>query len=229
VQGALLGRFVAAVAQIQQVTLLPLVGAAAFLGAGYRVPIAAVVFVAEASGRPGFIVPGVLATVVAQLLMGDVSVTPYQIRMRGGHVEQRLRMRVSEAMQERWTPLHIDLPLEGRVDSAFVTSRALSLPVVDDDGKYRGMVRLADVSAVRARQREGERVQDLLVEAPGASAQETLLEAVATMDAAELDSLAVTTPDGMVIGVVTLDDALRLDEIVARSRDAAGGGASRGR
>ena len=44
------------------------VGAAAFLGAGYRVPLAAVTFVAESTGRPGFVVPGLLAAVAAERL-----------------------------------------------------------------------------------------------------------------------------------------------------------------
>ena len=48
------------------------------LGAGYRVPLAAVVFVAEATGRPGFIVPALLAAVAADLMMGGRSVTNYQ-------------------------------------------------------------------------------------------------------------------------------------------------------
>jgi CIC family chloride channel protein len=54
------------------------IGVAAFLGAGYRVPLAAVVFVAEVTGRPDFIVPGLLAAVVAELMMGRSSVTTYQ-------------------------------------------------------------------------------------------------------------------------------------------------------
>lgn len=165
VQGAVLGRLVAEVAGISQVTLLPLVGAAAFLGAGYRVPITAVVFVAESTGRPGFIVPGVLATVVAQLLMGDASITPYQVKMRGGHVEQRLRMKVASAARAEWEPLRPEDALDGRIEGAFVRTKTLSLPVVGADGRYEGMVRLADVAAVRAGQREGERVRDLLVQA----------------------------------------------------------------
>jgi CIC family chloride channel protein len=56
------------------------VGVAAFLGAGYRVPLAAVMFVAETTGRPGFIVPGVIAAVAAELVMGSASVTRYQRR-----------------------------------------------------------------------------------------------------------------------------------------------------
>jgi chloride channel protein, CIC family len=58
------------------------VGVAAFLGAGYRVPLAAVMFVAETTGRPGFIVPGLIAAVAAELIMGTTSVTAYQVRPR---------------------------------------------------------------------------------------------------------------------------------------------------
>ncbi|HZQ58849.1 MAG TPA: chloride channel protein, partial [Acidimicrobiales bacterium] len=61
----------------------PLIGVSAFLGAGYRVPLAGVVFAAEASGRPGFVVPGMIATVVAQLFMGTASASVYQ-RPAGG-------------------------------------------------------------------------------------------------------------------------------------------------
>ena len=59
-------------------SLFTVIGVAAFLGAGYRVPLAAVMFVAEATGRPGFVVPGLLAAVVAELMMGRRSVTAYQ-------------------------------------------------------------------------------------------------------------------------------------------------------
>jgi CIC family chloride channel protein len=51
---------------------------ASFLGAGYRVPLAAVIFVAETTGRPGFVVPGLLAAVAAELVMGRSSVTSFQ-------------------------------------------------------------------------------------------------------------------------------------------------------
>ena len=59
-------------------SLFPVVGTAAFLGAGYRTPIAGIVFVAEVTGRPGFVVPALIATAVAQVLMGASSVTTYQ-------------------------------------------------------------------------------------------------------------------------------------------------------
>jgi CIC family chloride channel protein len=78
VAGALLGRVAYGVVGGSNVTLFVVIGVAAFLGAGYRVPLAAVMFVAETTGRPGFIVPGLLAAVAAMLVMGHASVTGYQ-------------------------------------------------------------------------------------------------------------------------------------------------------
>lgn len=49
------------------------------MGAGYRVPLAGVTFIAEATGRPGYIVPGLLAAVLADVVMGSSSVTKYQL------------------------------------------------------------------------------------------------------------------------------------------------------
>jgi len=48
------------------------------LGAGYQVPLAAVMFVAETSGRPGYVVPALVAAVAADLAVGSESVTDYQ-------------------------------------------------------------------------------------------------------------------------------------------------------
>src|SRR3546814_14215365 len=75
-------------------TLFPVVGMAAFLGAGYGVPLAGVVFVAEFTGRPGFVVPGLIAALVAQLVMGRTSVSPFQATRRAGHLEHPLAVPV---------------------------------------------------------------------------------------------------------------------------------------
>ncbi len=78
VAGALIGRVAGGVIEAGNISLFVVIGVAAALGAGYRVPLAAVMFVAEATGRPGFVVPGLLAAVGADLVMGDSAVTAYQ-------------------------------------------------------------------------------------------------------------------------------------------------------
>ncbi|MGN6695501.1 MAG: chloride channel protein [Aquihabitans sp.] len=78
VAGALIGQFTGNAIGASNPTLFVVIGVAAALGSGYRVPLAAVVFVAEATGRPDFLVPGLFAAVAADLIMGTSSVTPYQ-------------------------------------------------------------------------------------------------------------------------------------------------------
>lgn len=78
VGGALAGRFTGDAIGSLDPQLFTVIGVAAFLGAGYRVPLASVMFVAEVTGQPGAIVPGLLAAVAADLMMGQSSVTPYQ-------------------------------------------------------------------------------------------------------------------------------------------------------
>jgi CIC family chloride channel protein len=78
VGGAIVGRFVGDIVNPLDPTLYVLLGIAAFLGAGYRVPLAAVMFVAEATGQPGFIVPALFAAVAAELVMGEQSITTFQ-------------------------------------------------------------------------------------------------------------------------------------------------------
>jgi CIC family chloride channel protein len=79
VAGALTGRALGGAVHALDTNLFVVVGVSAFLGAGYRVPLAAVMFVAETTGRPGFVVPGLLAAVTAELVMGRSSVTTLQV------------------------------------------------------------------------------------------------------------------------------------------------------
>jgi len=78
VGGALTGSIIGNAVDRADITMFIVIGVAAFLGAGYRVPLAAVMFVAETTGRPSFIVPGLFAAVAAELMMGTASVTKYQ-------------------------------------------------------------------------------------------------------------------------------------------------------
>ena len=76
--GALTGRAVAGATGHAEDPLYAVVGAAAFLAAGYRVPLAAITFVAETTGRVGFIVPAMVAVFAAEITMGSTSVSGAQ-------------------------------------------------------------------------------------------------------------------------------------------------------
>jgi CIC family chloride channel protein len=59
-------------------SLFAVVGMAAFLGGVYKVPLAGVAFVAETTGAPAYIIPGVLAAALGYLLSGTESLSTQQ-------------------------------------------------------------------------------------------------------------------------------------------------------
>ncbi|MGA8867425.1 MAG: chloride channel protein [Candidatus Sulfotelmatobacter sp.] len=65
------------------VGLYAAVGMASFISAGYKTPLAAVVFVAEATGGHSFIIPALIGAAVAYAASGDASASGDQ-RLHGG-------------------------------------------------------------------------------------------------------------------------------------------------
>ncbi|MEJ2367958.1 MAG: chloride channel protein [Acidobacteriota bacterium] len=64
--------------------LYPLIGLAAFVGAGYRTPLAAISFVAETTGNPWALIPAMMASVVSFLIMGQKGISDKQIDLSTG-------------------------------------------------------------------------------------------------------------------------------------------------
>lgn len=137
VEGWLLGAMVETVLR-SNTLLFPVIGAAAFLGAGFRTPIAAIVFVAEATGRPGFVVPALIATAVAQLVMGRRSVTTAQLDRRVDPVRLRDRRPVTDAIgsvPDPIAPESPEVPVSATIGDARRALAATQAPyVVVTDG-----------------------------------------------------------------------------------------------
>jgi hypothetical protein len=117
----------------------------AFLGAGYRVPLSAVVFAAEASGRPGFIVPGLIAAMVSQLFRGSASASAYQMSARAGHLERRFPLPLASALRTDVATVAPDMTLD-----EFFRHHAVGLrehaAVVVEGGRYLGVVRVEELA-----------------------------------------------------------------------------------
>lgn len=213
VQGALLGRLVGGVLDQTGTSLFPLVGMAAFLGAGYRTPIAAVAFVAESTGRSSFVIPALIAAVLAEMMMSDTSVTPFQQHRRSGHLERRLRLPITAALLRDVHTVAPTVTLEELVARHAVPAGARTIPVVND-GRYLGMVRLDDVERVPPGEWGSTTVSDVMVAGlPSADLSWNLRRAIAVMEEHTVGRLAVTD-HGRFIGVVTQREVLRLDEIL---------------
>ncbi len=217
IQGALVGRVMSGLLDPANVTLFPVVGIAAFLGAGYGVPLAAVVFVAEFTGRSGFVVPGLIAAVVAQLVMGRASVSPYQATRRAGHLEHRLTLSVATAVNTEARTVPPDASAEEVFWQHLIGSRQRAALVVDGD-TYLGTIGVDELAAIDQDEWPDTAVAALMrTDIPTAAPGWPVSEAVKAMDRADADRLAVCDGDRF-IGVITMDDVVRLDEILDATR-----------
>jgi CIC family chloride channel protein len=216
IQGALVGRAVGGIFDPGNASLFPVVGMAAFLGAGYRVPLASVVFVAEFTGRPGFVVPGLIAAVVAQLVMGRTSISPYQVAGRVGHLENRLALPLASLVDTEARTVPPDATVEELFWQHLVGSRQRSAAVVDGP-RYLGIARAEDLAGVDRALWTTLTVADVMrTDVPVASVSWNVGDAILAMEESDADRLAVCD-DGRFVGVITADDIVELDEILRHS------------
>jgi hypothetical protein len=213
VQGALLGGAVGTAVGASDPSLFPVLGVAAFLGAGYRVPLAAIVFVAESTGRPGFVVPGLIAAASSQLLMGSASASAYQQDTRTGLLERRLGFPVAKALRTDAATVPSDATVTELFDHHIGELRLRTVPVVDGP-TFLGMVVLADVARLPRGEWDSTPAAAILRDDwPIGDVTWTLAQAVAAMEAADVDRLPIID-NGAFVGVVTTGEILKLDAIL---------------
>ena len=213
--GVVLGEFVGQAIGKDETTLYPILGLAAFLGAGYRAPIAAVMFVAESTGGVGsFVVPALVAAAVSQVVAGPSSVADYQRSVRLGHLERRFTLPLTSILSTDVMTVPPDATVSEFVYFHVLGRRERVVPVVEG-GHFLGLARLEDISELDRGQWEETAIGDqMATDLPVGQPSWTLRDAVAAMGEAEIDILAVTDASGAFIGVVTEDDILKLDEIL---------------
>ena len=222
VEGALLGRSVGGLFRTAASgsNFFPLVGVSAFLGAGYRVPLAGVMFAAEATGRPGFIVPGMVAAMVSQLFMGRASVSPYQVATRAGHLERRFSLPLSTALRTDVATMPSDTTLGEFFRHHLIGNREKAVPVVDGN-RFVGVMRIEELHAVPQDRWAAEIVAAHMREDfPVVKPSVLLRDALAIMEESDVDLLPVVDGD-VFVGVVTTTEILKLDEILGHAQ---GGG-----
>ena len=78
-----------------------------------------------------------------------------------------------------------------------------------------GIISLSDISSIERNDWDKVKILDLVqTELPAAMPSWSLRDAIAAMESAHTDILAVTDPAGSFIGVLRADDILKLDEIL---------------
>ena len=219
VEGALLGRIVGGVLGAPHGTLYPVLGIAAFLAGGYRTPLTAVMFVAETTGQAAFVVPALLAAVVAQLVMGRRSIAPDQVAAHAGHLEARLRLPVLAALAPDAPTVPPAMTVAEFVRRDVIGRHAVVAPVVDD-GQLLGVIDLADVEAIPRPNRDHTLVRDAMrPDHPIGHSTWTLRDAVSAMEAGDVDVLPIIDGEGQYLGLLSTAAILALSDLLGQSDD----------
>ena len=215
--GLIIGRIVGGWIDVgdEALSFFPYIGVAAFLAAGYRTPLAAVMFVAETTGASVFVVPGLIAVAVTQVVIGTASVSSFQRDTRTGHLERRFEMPVTSAMRTDFRTVSPADSLSEYVWGVAFPRKQLESVVANDDGTLAGIIRLQDARDHERDEWMAVSVGDAMMEvAEPATLSWTLREVTLAMADADVEVYPVVDAVGRVVGVVTDDAIVKLDELL---------------
>jgi len=125
------------------------VGMASFIAAGYKTPLAAVVFVAEATGGHAFIIPALIGSAVAYAVSGDASVSGDQRLHEGVSVFELREVEVREFMQRQVVSVQASLTLREFAEVISPHYRHTTFPVLDGQ-QIVGTISLGSVTRIPA-------------------------------------------------------------------------------
>lgn len=143
------------------IELYAAVGMASFIAAGYKTPLAAVVFVAEATGGHAFIIPALIGSAVAYGVSGDASVSGDQRLHEGVRVHELRDVKVGEIMQRQVVSVRRSLSLQEFADTISSRYSHRNFPVVDNH-TVLGIVPSMSLARVKRRQWTKTTVSDIV-------------------------------------------------------------------
>ena len=194
--------------------LFAAVGMASFIAAGYKTPLAAVVFVAETSGSHSYIIPTLIGAAIAYAVSGEASVSGDQRLHQAARVSELSGMKVADVMQRRVVGVQASSTLRAFADSVAAHHRYTIFPVYDGP-RTIGTVPVWALSKVPVERWEQTRVADIADPDVSWVTPDTDLNEALRLLAREnapqilLVTSAAQSRDGALDGIVTKTDILR--------------------
>jgi CIC family chloride channel protein len=196
-----------------------LVGMGAVFAAAARAPITAVIIIFELTGEYRIILPLMFAIALSAgigNLLSEDTIYTLKLRRRGIDITRQGRrdllatLRVADAMQAVPETLPEDAPVNDAI-ARFARCADDTLPIVDRDGRYRGVITSREIQQGMRDNALDAVVGDLTVETPRLTADQSLGAAIRAMMQGEFSALPVLgTDDHHVIGWLTHRDILRI-------------------
>jgi CIC family chloride channel protein len=196
-------------------SLFPVLGMAAFLSAGYSTPLAAATFVAETTGSPGFIIPGLIAAAMSYTVFGRHSVSAHQRFHRKTILHKILEEPVRYAMSGSVITVPSGTTVEEFIHDYFMKYRHKSFPISEGDS-LTGMVAFCDIRHIPPQDWAKVEVNAVAVKnVITASPDQSLAEVSELMSESDIDRMPVVDPSrpNKIIGIIASTDIIRLEEI----------------
>ncbi len=205
------------------VELYAAVGMASFIAAGYKTPLAAVVFVAEATGGHAFIIPALIGAAVAYGISGEASASGDQRVHEGVRIQELRNISVAEVMQQNVVSAVASSTLREFADNVCRHHRHIAFPVMKDDAIV-GIMSVSSLGLIPFREWTTKTVEDLAKKntktiPPDCDVAEALRLLLSEYD---YHMLLVTSEDGRLTGILTKTDILSALKLRGeRGKDAA--------
>ena len=209
--GAIFGKYI----PYDRGHLYPIIGMSSFLAAGYKTPLAAVIFIAETTGSPGYIIPGLIAAALSFTVSGRLSVSRNQRWSRMTKIETLLKTNVEDVMIKKVIAAPGNITIAAFVNKYLMKYRHKSLPVVEDK-KLIGMVTLNVINDVPMSQWANVRLRDIVIEdMKVAYSNQPLSDVLNVMNAYDVDRLPVVDrkQKTKLIGIISAQDIVRSEEL----------------
>jgi CIC family chloride channel protein len=186
------------------------VGMAAFIAAGYKTPLTAVVFVAETTGGHSYIIPSLIGAAVAYAISGEASVSGDQHLHETAKLAELSGMTVGEVMQRRVISVQAESTIREFAASVAANHRHTIFPVYEGD-KIAGTISVSDLSHVAPDQWDKMTVGELADHSATRVMDDCDLSEALRLLVREggAQMLLVTDAAGAMNGIVTKTDILR--------------------
>lgn len=201
--------FAQSVAHSPMVDLFAAVGMAAFIAGGYKTPLTAVVFVAEATGGHAYIVPTLIGAAVAYAVSGEASMSGDQRLHEGLRIAELSNLVVRSVMQARVISAEAHWTVGEFVETIRARIGHTAYPVIDHT-RVVGTISMVSLSQVPPEKWDAVAVRDIMdreIESvpPECDLQDGLRLLMAPHGP---HMLIVTSEEGRLEGIVTKTDIL---------------------
>ncbi len=208
--GAIGSAFAQTIVHSATFDLYAAVGMASFIAAGYKTPLAAVVFVAETTGGHSFIIPTLIGAAVAYAVSGEASASGDQHLHEVVRLAELSGIRVREVMQREIAGVQAGTDLRSFAASIAAANQHAIFPVYDGP-RAIGMIPLWKLSLIPPENWATTTVGEVAEKnVPRVSADLEVMEALKMLSRDEGEQLLlVMGEDDALEGIVTKTDVLR--------------------